>query len=238
MKLDILVFAAHPDDAELGCGGTILKHIHAGKKVGIADLTQGEMGTRGSAEIRLTEAAEASKILGIQARENLKLQDCFFEINKNNLSEVARVIRKYQPEIVIANAVHDRHPDHGRAASLISRACFLAALRKFETYESNKLQQAWKIKILLHYIQDRYVKPHFVIDISDFMEKKMEVVKTFKSQFYNPDSDEPETFISSKNFFDFINARAMEFGRIIGVKYAEGFTAERIFGIENFDALK
>lgn len=227
MKLDILVFAAHPDDAELSCGGTIIKHIHHGKKVGIVDLTRGELGTRGNADIRDAEANEASKVLGIAARENLNFADGFFQNNKEHQLPIVSVIRKYQPEIILCNAVTDRHPDHGKAAQLVSDAAFLSGLIKVETMHNEKKQDAWKTKAMYHYIQDRFIKPDFVIDISDFMEKKMLAIKKYQSQFYDAASLEPETAISSKDFLEFLYSRAMEMGRHINVKYAEGFTVER-----------
>jgi len=233
MKTDILVFSAHPDDAELSCGGTILKHIRLGKKVVIVDLTRGELGTRGNAELRDIEAKAASKILGIAARENLKLADGFFQNDPVSQLSVVTTIRKYQPEIILCNAVADRHPDHSRAAQLVSQAAFLSGLIKAETSSEGKKQQAWKTKAVYHYIQDRYIKPDFVIDVSEFMEKKMEAVKAYSSQFYNPDSKEPETAISSKEFIDFLLGRAAEFGRQINVKYAEGFTMERIQAVNS-----
>lgn len=239
MKLDILAFAAHPDDVELGCAGTLLKHISLGKKVGIIDLTRGELGTRGTADIRQKESSIASKIMGIEARENLSMSDGLFEINAENKLEIVKMIRKYQPDIILANAVTDRHPDHGRAGQLVSESCFLSGLIKVETKdESNKLQQAWKPNAVYHYIQDRYLKPDFVIDITAFMEKKMEAIKAYSSQFYNPDSNEPITPIATKEFMDFLYARAAEYGRIIDVKYGEGFVAERPVGIHSLFDLK
>ena len=234
MKIDILAFAAHPDDVELGCSGTLLKHISLGKKVGIIDLTAGELGTRGTPEIRQTESTIASKIMGVDIRETLSLPDGVFEINGANKLEVVKMIRKYQPEIILANAITDRHPDHGRAGQLISESCFLSGLIKVETKdETNNNQQAWRPKAVYHYVQDRYLKPDFVIDITSFMEKKMEAIKAYSSQFYNPDSDEPITPIATKDFLDFLYARAREYGRIINVKYGEGFIAERAVGVHS-----
>jgi bacillithiol biosynthesis deacetylase BshB1 len=227
MKLDILVFGAHPDDAELSCGGTILKHIHLGKKVGLIDLTRGELGTRGSAELRDQEAAEAGKILGISIRENLKFKDGFFLNDGAHQLSVVSMIRKYQPEIILCNAISDRHPDHGKGASLVSDSAFLAGLAKVETFLSEKKQPAWKTKAVYHYIQDRYIQPDFLVDISEFMEKKMEAIKAYRSQFYDPASSEPLTAISSKEFLEFLSGRAMEMGRQINTKFAEGFTVER-----------
>ncbi len=238
MKLDILAFGAHPDDVELSCSGTILKHIHLGKKAGIIDMTSGELGTRGNAELRNAEAAEAAKILGLAVRESLNFADGFFQNDQEHQLKIISVIRKYQPEIILCNAVADRHPDHGKASQLLSDATFLARLIKIETVSDGKKQEAWQTKAIYHYIQDRYIKPDFVIDISDFMEKKMEAVKAYHSQFYNPHSNEPETAISSKEFLEFITGRSAEMGRKINVKYAEGFTMERIPGVNSlFDLL-
>ncbi len=233
MKLDILAFGAHPDDIELSCSGTLFKHIQQGKKVGLIDLTQGELGTRGTAEIRISEAIEAAKILGVDIRENLNLADGFFENNREHQLKIVAAIRKFQPEIILCNAVTDRHPDHGKGAKVVSDAVFLAGLTKVETIHDGKKQEAWKTKAVYHYIQDRYIRPDFVIDISDFIEKKMEVVKAFRSQFYNPDSAEPETAISSKEFLEFIQGRSMEMGRKINVRHAEGFTTERVAGVKS-----
>jgi bacillithiol biosynthesis deacetylase BshB1 len=221
--LDILAFGAHPDDVELGCGGTILKNISLGKKVGIIDLTQGELGTRGTALLRKKEAATAAKLLGVAFRENLKMPDGFFQVNKKNILSVIKKIRQYRPNVVLANATSDRHPDHGRAAQLVAEACFLAGLHKIKTFLKGKKQDAWRPKALYHYIQYRKHTPDFVVDISDYMEKKMQVIKTFASQFYNPKSKEPETFISRPDFFDFVYARAKEYGKLLGVQYAEGY---------------
>jgi len=233
-KLDILVFAIHPDDAELGCGGTILKHIHLGKKVGIVDLTRGELGTRGTPEIREQESITASKLMGIHARERLALPDGFFEINTESRLQVVKMIRKYQPEIVLANAVSDRHPDHGKGATLASESCFLSGLIKVETSgDDGKQQSAWRPKVIYNYIQDRYIHPDFVIDITPFMEKKLEVIKAYRSQVYDPDSKEPVTPISTQEFLDFLYARSRDLGRIINVKYAEGFTVERPIGVNS-----
>jgi bacillithiol biosynthesis deacetylase BshB1 len=233
MKLDILAFGAHPDDVELSCGGIILKHIAQGKKVGIVDLTRGEMGTRGTGELRLKEADAAAKILGVAVRENLLLKDCFFQNDEQSQLAIAEMIRKYQPGIILCNAVADRHPDHGKGSKLVSDACFIAGLVKVKTTHEGKPQQPWKTKAVYHYIQERYIKPDFVIDITEVMERKMEAIKAFSSQFYRPDSKEPETAISSKDFLDFLYARAAEMGKQIGVKYAEGLTAERLPGVNS-----
>jgi len=233
MKVDILAFGAHPDDVELSCGGILLTHIAKGKKIGIVDLTRGEAGTRGSAEIRINEANNAAKILGIAARENLKMEDVFFQNDKESQLAIVRMIRKYQPEIIICNAVTDRHPDHGRGAKLVSDASFSSGLIKIETSLDGASQETWKVKAVYHYIQDRYIKPDFVIDISDVMEKKMESIRAYASQFYKPGSTEPETAISSKEFLDSLYARAMEMGKAIRVQYAEGLTVERYPGVRS-----
>lgn len=233
MQVDILVLAAHPDDAELACSGTILKHLSLGDKVAIVDLTQGERGTRGTPETRKAEAAAASKIMGITARENLGLPDCFFENSYEHQLKVIYAIRKYKPQIVLCNAIDDRHPDHGRAAKLASDACFLAGLRKIETMDGNTPQEAWRPKVVYHYIQDRYIKPDFVVDVSEFMETKMEAIKAYKTQFYDPASDEPSTYIASADFLESITARARELGKVIGAQYGEGFTTERLPGVES-----
>lgn len=238
MKLDILAIAAHPDDIELACSGTLIHHIQLGKKVGVLDLTQGELGTRGNASLRLKEAQKASEILGITLRDNLGFDDGFFQNDKNHQLEIIKKIRQYQPEIVLCNAVTDRHPDHGRAAELVSNACFYSGLVKIETILDSHIQMPWRPKAVYHYIQDKHQKPDFVFDISDYMDQKMESIKAFKSQFYDPQSTEPHSPISSKDFLDFVKARAAEFGRQIGVKYAEGFTSKRYLGIKNlFDLI-
>lgn len=238
MKLDILVIAAHPDDAELCCSGTILTHIAAGRKVGIVDLTQGELGTRGNAAIRLQEAESSTKLLGIHARENLGFRDGFFTNDEAHQLKIATIIRKYQPEIVLANAVHDRHPDHGKASSLISVACFLSGLRRIETMFDGVSQPAWRPKVVYHYIQDYYIKPDFIVDISPMMEKKLAVIKVFKSQFYDPESLEPATVLSRPDFMDRIIARAREFGKVGDVEYGEGFNVERMIGVRDlFDLI-
>ena len=228
MKLDILVFAAHPDDAELACSGTILKHIAQGYKVGIVDLTRGELGSRGSSEIRDKEAEISSEILGLSSRDNLDLGDGFFEINEKNLLSLVQKIREYRPNIIFCNAVEDRHPDHGRGSELASRACFLSGLVKIDTN-----QEAWRPKAVYHYIQDRYIKPDFSVDITPFWGKKMDAIQAFSSQFYDPNSTEPETPITSKDFMNYVEARANQFGREINAKYAEGFTVERTVGVED-----
>lgn len=238
MKLDILAIGAHPDDVELSCAGTILKHIALGKKCGIVDLTQGELGTRGSAKLRLKEAENSAKILGVALRDNLKMADGFFKNDKEHQLEVIKKIRQYQPEIILCNADHDRHPDHGRAAQLVSEACFLSGLVKIETKLKGSQQQAWRPKVVYHYIQDRTIKPDFVVDITDFVDKKMEAIKAFKSQFHDPNSKEPESPISVKNFFDVIKGKMAVYGRDIGVDFAEGYTVERTIWIDNLFDIK
>ncbi|MFI5219449.1 MAG: bacillithiol biosynthesis deacetylase BshB1 [Bacteroidia bacterium] len=233
MKTDILAFGAHPDDVELSCSGTIIKHIKLVKKIGIIDLTRGELGTRGDVKTRAAEATAAAKILGVQFRENMNFEDGFFFNSKKNQMAVVKMIRRYQPEIILANAIADRHPDHARAAQLVSDACFLSGLVKVKTKDNGKLQKQWRVKAVYHYIQDRYMKPDFLVDISDCMEQRMKAIKAFKSQFYDEYSAEPETPISSKQFLESLYYRPLELGRMIGVKYAEGFTAERLTGVKN-----
>jgi len=238
MKLDLLVFAAHPDDAELACGGTIIKLVAEGKKVGIVDLTRGELGTRGNAELRSKEAEAASKILGIAVRENLGYADGFFSNDSEHQLGVIAIIRKYKPEIIVCNTVTDRHPDHGRASKLVSDSNFYSGLIKVQTVHDGSQQACWRAKAVYHTVQDRYTKPDFVIDISDVMDKKMEAIHAYKSQFYSADSKEPETPISSKEFMEALFARATEYGRPIGARYAEGYTAERITGVNSLFDLK
>lgn len=237
-KLDILVIAAHPDDAELGCSGTIAAHIAKGFKVGIVDLTHGEMGTRGTPEIRLQEAADAAKILGLSARENLGFKDIYFKDDEAHQLELIKVIRKYQPEIVLANAITDRHPDHGKGASLASNACFMSGLRKIETELHGVAQQAWRPKFVYHYIQNNYIQPDFIVDISAHWDTKVASIMAFKSQFYDPASQEPASFISSPEFLPFIESRSRELGHRIMVKYGEGFTVERFIGVDNLFDLR
>lgn len=227
MKLDILVFGAHPDDAELSCGATIAKEISLGKKVGIIDLTRGELGTRGSAELRDKEAADAAKILGVQVRENLRFRDGFFINDEAHQLEIIKMIRKYQPEIVICNAVDDRHIDHGKGSKLVSDACFLSGLVKIETELDNQPQQAWRPKLVYHYIQWKNLVPDFVVDVTGFMDVKVQSLMAYSSQFYDPESKEPPTPIATKNFKDSILYRAADLGRLINTDYAEGFTVER-----------
>jgi len=237
MKLDILAFGAHPDDVELGCGGTIAKEISLGKKVGIVDLTRGELGTRGSAEIRDIEAANSAKILGVSVRENLGFADGFFINDKEHQLEVIKMIRKYRPEIVLCNAIDDRHIDHPKGSNLVSNACFLSGLLKIETVVEGKLQDKWRPKQVYHYIQWKNIKPDFVVNVTGFMDLKVKSVLAYTSQFYDPASNEPETPITSKNFTDSIDYRAKDLGRLINVDYAEGYTTERYVAVENLSKL-
>jgi bacillithiol biosynthesis deacetylase BshB1 len=237
MKLDILTIGAHPDDVELGCGATIAKEISLGKKVGIVDLTRGELGTRGSAKIRDQESADSAKILGVQVRENLKFSDGFFTNDMKHQLEVIKMIRKYQPEIVLCNAVQDRHIDHGKGSKLVSDACFLSGLIKVETVYNGEIQQEWRPKRVYHYIQWENLKPDFVVDVTGFIDIKMDAVKAFSSQFYDPNSKEPISPITSKNFIDSIKYRAKDLGRLIGTEYAEGFTVERYVAVKSLDDL-
>ena len=237
MKLDILAFGAHPDDVELGCGATIAKEVSLGKKVGIVDLTRGELGSRGSANLRDEEAAIAAKILGISVRENLRFADGFFANDKTHQLQIIKMIRKYQPEIVLCNAVDDRHIDHPKASNLVSDACFLSGLIKIETELEGQQQEKWRPKQVYHYLQWKSSTPDFVVNVSDFMEVKIKAVLAYGSQFYNPRSKEPETPISSENFTDSVQYRAKDLGRLIGVEFAEGFTAERYVAVENLDKL-
>ena len=237
MKLDILAFGAHPDDVELGCSGTIAKEISLGKKVGIIDLTRGELGTRGSAEIRDAEATKAAKVLGIHARENLNMRDGFFVNDEKHQLEIIKMIRKYRPEIVLCNAIDDRHIDHPKGSQLVSDACFLSGLRRIETQLNNENQEAWRPKLVYHYVQWKNLEPDFVVDISDFMDIKMQSILAYDSQFYNPDTKEPETPIATKNFLDSVKYRAQDLGRIIGTEYAEGFTVERYLAVNSLSNL-
>lgn len=237
MKLDVLAFGAHPDDVELSCAGTLAKHKSLGQKVGIIDLTRGELGTRGNAELRAIESKNASEVLGLTLRENLAMPDGFFSNTKENQLLIIEKIRKYQPEIVLCNAIYDRHPDHAKGSNLVSDACFYSGLIKLETFENGAAQQAWRPKFVYHYIQDRHIKPDFIVDISESIETKMKSIFCYSSQFYNPDSPEPNTPISSKQFIDGIRNRCAEWGRIIGVEYGEGFTCERIPGVTNLNQL-
>jgi bacillithiol biosynthesis deacetylase BshB1 len=231
-KMDILAFGAHPDDVELSCSGTLIKHIKAGMKVGIVDLTEGELGSRGSVDSRYEESARAMEILGVSVRENLKMPDGFIFKNKENLLKVIQALRKYQPKIVLANAISDRHTDHGKAADLIAEACFLSGLKRIETNEEGIAQEAFRPSALYHYIQDNYIDPDFVIDITPHFEQKMKSVLAYETQFYNPDQKGPKTPISGEDFLKFLEARAREMGRKIQSEFGEGFTKNRTIGVE------
>jgi bacillithiol biosynthesis deacetylase BshB1 len=237
MKLDILVFGAHPDDVELSCGATIAKEIAMGKKVGIIDLTRGELGTRGSAEIRDQEAADAGKILGVAIRENLAFRDGFFTNDEGHQLEIIKMIRKYQPEIVIANAVDDRHIDHAKGSKLVSDACFLSGLMKIETLLNGEPQQAWRPNVVYHYIQWKNLTPDFVVDVTGYMDIKVASLMAYKSQFYDPNSTEPVTPIATKNFKESILYRAADLGRLINTEYGEGFTTERYVAVSSLQNL-
>jgi bacillithiol biosynthesis deacetylase BshB1 len=237
MKVDILAFGAHPDDVELGAGATIAKAVKEGKTVAIVDLTQGELGTRGSVEIRQKESAAANKILGISFRENLDLADGFFKNDRESQLKVIKAIRKYQPKIVLCNAIDDRHIDHGKGSKLVSDSCFLSGLKRIETEDENGPQQQWRPQVVYHYIQWKNIDPDFVVDVSDTIEQKMESIKAYASQIYNPNTKEPNTPISSKNFLDSVHYRAKDLGRLIGVEAAEGFTTERFVAVKSLDDL-
>lgn len=235
--MDILAFGAHPDDVEISCAGTILKHVQLGYKVGIIDLTGGELGTRGSKELRLEESEKAMQLLGVVFRENLNMRDGFFKNDEEHQLKIIQKIRQYQPDIILTNAPLDRHNDHGRAAQLIKEAAFLSGLPKIETYLYGDKQEAWRPKAVYHYIQDYYIEPDFVVDISEFYQKKMEVLKCYASQFYNPNNTEPETPISNKNFFNIIESKARIWGRYISCEFAEGFVVNRLIGVEDITKL-
>lgn len=238
MKLDILAFAAHPDDVEITCSGTLIKEIRKGRKVGIVDLTGGEMGTRGSKELRSREVQVSSSIMGIHARENLGFRDCFFADDESHRLEVVRMIRKYRPEVVLCNSPADRHPDHGRASSLVINAVFLSRLSRLQTESEGASQEAWGPRAVYHYIQDRYHRPDFVIDVTEVWEERMKVMMAFSSQFYDPDSTEPQSPISSREFLQFVEARSREFGRPAGYALAEGFLVSRIPAVDDLMTLR
>lgn len=237
MKLDVLAFGAHPDDVELSCGGLLLIEKRNGKKIGVIDLTEGELGSRGTVETRYLEAAKAKEILGLDIRENLQLEDGFFRNDKAAALKIISVIRRYQPEVVVCNAPDDRHPDHGRAAQLVSEACFLSGLIKIETNHDHVAQNPWRPKLVLHYIQDRYLEPDFLLDITNVIEDKINAIKAYTTQFYNPDIEGPETYISKPEFMDNLINRNKILGKRIGVPYAEGFITKKIIGIRNLDAI-
>lgn len=238
MKLDILAFGAHPDDTELGCGGTLIKHINNGWKVGVVDLTEGQMGSRGSVADRYKESTNAAQIQGLSIRENLRMEDAWFMNDKESQLKIITAIRKYRPEIILANAIVDRHPDHGKGAKLVADAAFYSGLVKVETEYNGTKQEHWRAKSLYHYVQDYHIEPDFVVDISDFWDKKIEAILAFSSQFYNPNSLEKETPISSKSFMEFLASRARILGRPINAEYAEGFTSTRYVGVNDLFDLK
>ena len=238
MKLDILAIGVHPDDVELGCSGTLINEIKRGKKVGILDLTQGELGTRGTVATRYEEAAMAAKIIGVHARENLKMRDGFFKNDEEHQLRLIRVLRKYQPDVVFGNILEDRHPDHGRAGNLIYDACFLSGLKAISTQDDDgNEQEKWRPKMLLHYIQDRFHEPDMIVDISDVWEQRMEAVKAYKTQFAATAGDGPQTYISTPEFMEALSARARLLGKRIGVKYGEGFLSKKSIGLHSLDAL-
>ncbi len=239
-ELNILVIAVHPDDAELGCGGTIIKHVAMGRKVGVVDLTRGELGTRGTPETRAAEAERAAKLMGLSARENLGLRDGFFRNDEIHQRAVIQAIRKYRPDIVIGNALYDRHPDHGRAGDLINDAVFLAGLRKIETFDAEVAQAPHRPRLLLQLIQDYYIKPDIVVDVSEQWAAKIDAIKAYTTQFHSEgyDEGEPETYISKPDFLEYIEGRAREYGKYIGAKYAEGFTCRRLLGVDDLFALR
>ncbi len=237
MKLDILAFGVHPDDVELSCAGVLLVEKRNGKKTGIIDLTQGELGTRGSGETRKKEAAVAADILQVDIRENLKMADGFFINDENHQRKIIEVLRKYQPEIVLCNAPQDRHPDHGRSAKLVADASFLSGLMKIETAENGLIQPAWRPKYVFHYVQDKFLIPNFVVDITEVFEQKIESIKAYRTQFHRPGEEGPETYISTPDFLDSVIYRHKWFGKMIGVKYAEGFISEKMIGLSSFESI-
>lgn len=237
MKLDILAFSAHPDDVELSCGGTIIKETAAGKKVGIIDLTEGELGSRGSRELRYKEAAKASEIMGLSIRENINIGDGFFEINQENLLKVIEKIRKYQPDIILTNAIRDRHPDHQRGYELVDRACFLSGLIKIETTLDGVKQEKWRPRLVLNYVQDYFIEADVVVDVTNQFDEKMKAIMAYSSQFYDPNSKEPQTPISGEDFLEHLKGRASQYGRAIQTRYAEGFTCVRSVGVNRLEDL-
>ncbi len=237
MKLHILAIAAHPDDIELGCAGTLIKHARAGQNVGIVDLTEGELGTRGSVATRYEEARLAAEVMGIKVRENARMADGFFKNDEEHVRRLIPYIRRYQPEIVIANALEDRHPDHGRGGRLIADACFFAGLSKIATEWQGTAQQPWRPKKVYHIVQDRLMEPSFIVDITDTFEQKMEAIRCYRSQFHDPASNEPATYIASARFLENVEARDAIMGKKIGVKYGEMFVSENTPGISTLDDL-
>jgi bacillithiol biosynthesis deacetylase BshB1 len=238
MKLDILAIGSHPDDVELGCSGTLINEVKKGKKVGIVDLTQGELGTRGTVQTRYDEAANAAKIMGITVRENLKMRDGFFKNDEEHQMQLVRILRKYKPEIVIGNILEDRHPDHGRGGWLTYDACFFSGLRQVKTTgDDGQEQEKWRPKLLLHYIQDRFYEPDLITDVTEVWEQRMAAIRAYKTQFYDPNSDEPQSYLSSPEFIEALTARARLLGKRIGVKYGEGFLSKKSIGIKDLDSL-
>jgi bacillithiol biosynthesis deacetylase BshB1 len=238
MKLDVLAIGVHPDDVELGCSGTLIKEVKRGKKAGVIDLTQGELGTRGTIETRFQEAEEAAKIMGVSVRQNLKMRDGFFQNDEAHQLQLIQAIRKYQPEIIIGNILEDRHPDHGRAGQLIYDACFLSGLKQLKTRdEEGREQEKWRPKQLLHYLQDRFYEPDVIVDITEVWDQRLQSIKAYKTQFHNPGNNEDETYISSPEFLESVIARARLLGKRIGVRFAEGFISKKSIGISNLDAL-
>jgi bacillithiol biosynthesis deacetylase BshB1 len=234
MKLDILAIAAHPDDVELSCAGTLMVHAAQGMKVGVADMTRGELGTRGTPEIRAAEAQAAAELMGLAVRENLGLADGFFKNDRTEQMAIITAIRKYQPDIILTNAIDDRHPDHGRAAKLVADSCFMAGLRRIETFSGGQLQQAWRPKQVFHFLQDRYHEPDLVVDITAAMERKLDAIRCFKTQFLAPQEEEIQTYISKPSFFESVIYRAKMLGKMVGVEYAEGFTSAKAIGVRSF----
>lgn len=236
-KMDILAFGAHPDDVEIGAGGTVISCVQKGMKVAVVDLTQGQLGSRGSAALRLVEAKNSAELMGLAARENLAMEDGFFEVDQQHLIKVIEMVRKYQPEIVLCNAPSDRHPDHGRGSALVERACFLSGLAKIETSYDGQEQGPWRPKVVYKYIQDYYLKPDFVYDVTGLWDQKIAALQCFSSQFYKGDTSEPKTPISGAEYFDFLKGRAMEMGRPAGFILGEGFITSRPIGVKDFDSL-
>lgn len=236
LKLDILAIAAHPDDVELSCAGTLMKMASQGKKIGILDLTRGELGTRGTPEIRAQEAAASSKIMGLDVRMNLGYKDGFFQNDETHQRGIIEVIRLLRPDVVLVNAPYDRHPDHGKGSTLAHDAAFLAGLRRIETSYQGIAQEAWRPAKVWRYIQDQLIMPDFIVDITPFMERKLDAIRAFSSQFFDPSSDEPATYISSQDFFEFVKARAREYGHLIGGTFGEGFVAEKPLRVEDLTA--
>lgn len=239
MKLDLMVMTVHPDDAELGAGGTIAKYVAEGKKVGIVDLTRGELGTRGTAETRKQEAADAAQILGVHVRENLGLRDGFFQNDEESQLAIIRCIRKYKPEIIITNALEDRHPDHGRASKLVNDAIFLAGLRRIETTLNGEVQEAYRPRLQLQLIQDKYIQPDIILDVSDYWDIKEKSILAYKTQFNASNNDDgPQTYISTPEFLEYTRARGREFGRNIQVAFGEGFTTRKLLGVDDLFSLR